>query len=168
MSVKIIQRDEILIAALQKVKKQAWVGVFNGIAESIYNQVYLMESRWWIEELECLICFTRDTGHHSSGWWKNPDYERCYHLSISFPGGRNQKAIERLLDGLYGEHKRWAWVEPPYSDKGKAKEVWHYRLFCDEHWQPIKPRGEVYSKEFTEAGWKSYSEVQAELKKDNQ
>src|SRR5690606_31231568 len=31
----------------------------------------------------CLI-YTRDVGHHSNGWWKNPDYERCRHLSISF------------------------------------------------------------------------------------
>lgn len=26
-------------------------------------------------------------------------------------------------------------------------------------WQPLKPRGEVYTRKFTEAGWKSYSEL---------
>lgn len=30
------------------------------------------------------LFFTRDGGMHSSGWFKNPDYERCYHLSLSF------------------------------------------------------------------------------------
>jgi hypothetical protein len=23
--------------------------------------------------------------------------------------------------------------------------LWHYRLFCDFFWNPIKPRGEVYN-----------------------
>jgi hypothetical protein len=32
-------------------------------------------------------------------------------------------------------------------------------VFCDERWQPILPRGEVYSREFTEKGWKSFSEM---------
>ena len=41
----------------------------------------------------------------------------------------------------------------------KRAEVYHYRLFCDEGWQPIMPRGEVYSTQFTELGWKSFSEL---------
>lgn len=159
---KTIRRDEILMAAIQRMKKYAWTGLFHG-TDSIYDKMYLAECRWKVNELECTVLFTRDTGHHSCGWWKNPDYELSYHLSVCFFGGKDQKAIEKLLDGLYGEHKKWVWVEPPYSDAGKTKEVWHYRLFADENWQPIKPRGEVYTKEFTEAGWKSYSAVQAEL-----
>ena len=31
-----------------------------------------------------VVIFTRDTGMHASGWFKNPDYERCLHLSLSF------------------------------------------------------------------------------------
>ena len=30
---------------------------------------------------------------------------------------------------------------------------------CDEAWKPIMPRGEVYSTQFTERGWKSFSEI---------
>lgn len=37
--------------------------------------------------------------------------------------------------------------------------VQHWRLFADEHWNPILPRGEVYSSKFTEIGWKSASEI---------
>lgn len=33
-------------------------------------------------------------------------------------------------------------------------------------WCPIKPRGEVYSRELTEAGYKSFSDVQAELERE--
>lgn len=165
---KVIGYKEILALAVQKIKSQAMAGVFDGRADSVYNKVYIDESRWWIKNFDCLIIFTRDTGHHSSGWWKNPDYERCWHLSISFPGGRNQAAIDKMVDLLFGENKKWIWVEPPYSDPGKSAEVWHYRLFCDQNWQPLKPRGEVYSKEFTEKGWKSYSEVQAEIKQSKQ
>ncbi len=112
------------------------------------------------------IIFTRDAGHHSSGWWKNPDYERCWHLSISFLGMPGaipvpfEKAeAERIAQGFFGDHARWCWVERPYSPEGKARDVWHYRLFCDPSWAPIQPRGEVYSKEATPADWRSFSEI---------
>ncbi len=111
---------------------------------------------------------TRDVGHHTSGWWKNPDYERCWHLSLTFfdqeTGGampRNRTLTDRILRALYGRRRRWLWCEPPYSLEGKRKDVWHYRLFCDAAWRPIKPRGEVYGRELTEAGWLSWSDLQA-------
>lgn len=110
--------------------------------------------------------FSRDTGYHTSGWWKNPDYERCYHLSVSFFDPlteqlrpQDKKIVDQFLDGLFGPNKRLLWCESPHSKAGKKRDVWHYRLFCDEHWQPILPRGEVYSKAFTEVGWKSFSEL---------
>lgn len=155
---KTILRQEILIGALRRVKAWAMKGYFDGQVMSPYFQ----DCTWWIEQHQCQIIFTRDIGHHSSGWWKNPDYERCWHLSISFPGGKNKNALAKIIDGLFGADKKMIWIEPPYSEQGKRKEVWHYRLFCDANWQPIIPRGEVYSKEFTEKGWKSYSEVQSE------
>lgn len=67
------------------------------------------------------------------------------------------------FDGMemtdYFENRRLLWCEAPYSEQGKRNEVYHYRLFCDKNWQPIMPRGEVYSKQFTELGWKSFSEL---------
>lgn len=116
--------------------------------------------------------FTRDTGHHTSGWWKNPDYERCYHFSVSFfdpvsgdPRPHDKSIVSQLVNGLFNEYAKWVWVEPPYSADGQQRGVWHYRLFCDEGWQPLKPRGEVYSRELTKAGWKSFSDVQDDLAK---
>lgn len=114
--------------------------------------------RWLLERYPCTIVYTREEGYHSGGWWKNPDYERCYHLSIAFAGGKDKKALSEILKLLFNSYQHLLWVEPPYSDEGKKMEVWHYRLFCDEHWQPIKPRGEVYNTQFTERGWKSFSE----------
>jgi hypothetical protein len=112
------------------------------------------------------LIFTYDEGHHSSGWWKNPDYERCWHLSLSFfdplSGEHVPKDVKRTSEWLiafYGEARRFLWAESPYSAHGKTADVWHYRVFCDPAWQPIIPRGEVYSKEFTEAGWQSYSDL---------
>jgi len=135
-----------------------------------------------------LIMFTRDTGHHSSGWFKNPDYERCLHLSLSFREPRPQQPAdylgsphmiaqlggimplapfdERLADAwvqaILQEDRRQAWIEGAFSQQGKELSVRHWRVFCDQAWNPIKPRGEVYSRELTEAGWKSWSDQHSE------
>lgn len=112
------------------------------------------------------LFFTRDGGHHTSGWFKNPDYERCYHLSISFRDPEtgelapfNRSIAATWVDAFFGDDQRLLWCEGPKTPHGKQAQVWHYRLFCDEHWQPIKPRGEVYSRELTEAGWQSWGDL---------
>lgn len=139
-----------------RIWKTAQHGTFDGLSP---DDPYLANCRWWLEDYGCILILTRDVGYHTSGWWKNPDYERCYHLSISFPGGGKRKTVEHILKRLFGDDRRWLWCEPPYSAEGKSAGVWHYRLFCDPAWQPLKPRGEVYTREFTEQGWKSYSEL---------
>lgn len=113
-----------------------------------------------------LLIFTRDSNMHMGGWWKNPDYERCWHLSLSFydpeteeRAPKNPKLTDEWLEVFYGDDQRYVWAEPPFSPQGKTNGVWHYRVFCDPAWQPILPRGEVYSKEFTERGWLSFSEL---------
>ena len=50
-------------------------------------------------------------------------------------------------------------MESPKGDDGKRNDVWHYRMFCDRQWQGIVPRKEVYTTEFTETCWKSFSEL---------
>lgn len=114
------------------------------------------------------IIFSKDTGHHTSGWFKNPDYERCYHLSLSFRDPLKgdsvpfeDKIADQWIDAFYGPWRKYIWLESAKFPEGKQADVRHYRVFCDEHWQPIIPRGEVYSRELTEAGWLSFSEVKA-------
>lgn len=111
------------------------------------------------------VMLSLDVGHHTSGWFKNPDYERCIHLSLSYrdpetgePRPHDKKLSEEWCDLIFGAWKRYIWEESPKFPEGKQAEVWHYRVFCDPAWQPIIPRGEVYSRELTEAGWKSWSD----------
>ena len=118
-----------------------------------------------------IIKFTRDRGYHSSGWWKNPEYEFAFHLSLSFRdietgeyAPRNKQLTKEWVELFYGNNKTLIWTEPPHSKEGKQADVWHYRLFVHEDWRtPLLPRKEVYSKDFTPSDWKSWSEVQADL-----
>ena len=118
-----------------------------------------------------LLIFTRDAGMHSCGWWKNPDYNHCWHLSLSFVDPESlqpttvhdHKIAQRWCELFFKDARRLLWCEPPFSPEGKARAVWHYRLFCDESYSiPLLPRGEVYTREFTEKGWKSWSDLHAE------
>lgn len=140
--------------------------------ETIAGSAYLRACRFVDGATGTILIYTRDIGHHTSGWFKNPDYERCRHLSLSFiepvihgalslyPRTRDLKMSRMWLDHFFtaGEQPL-LWGEPPVTPDAKVREVWHYRLFCDEHWNAIHPRGEVYSMEFTERGWKSASEL---------
>ncbi|MHC4298779.1 MAG: hypothetical protein ACYS7Y_15990 [Planctomycetota bacterium] len=121
------------------------------------------------------IIFTLDFGYHACGWWKNPDYDRCYHLSLASMGlalGKQlpqsvlsdipdltQKSREAWCKAFFAENCRLLWIEPPHTPEGKCHETYHYRLFIDESGVPLLPRGEVYSRELTEAGWKSWSDL---------
>ena len=136
--------------------------------DSPASRRYLIDCKHYHGPTQSSILFTRDTGHHTSGWWKNPDYERCYHLSISFvgfDGGRGYslpfdlRMAEKWAKAFFGDEVKNLWIEPPYSDVGKSQGVHHYRLFCDKAWQPMKPRGEVYSTDWTPAEWKSFSDI---------
>lgn len=117
------------------------------------------------------IIFTRDVGMHDCGWFKNPDYNQCYHLSLSFydtsryPHGVTPRAPERgEAEGwvrlFYGDRCRYVWEESPVSERGKQIGVRHYRVMTDRNWQPIVPAGEVYTTAKTELGWKSWSDQQ--------
>jgi hypothetical protein len=129
--------------------------------------------RFYIAPWNALCIFTLDIGAHTSGWWKNPDYEACWHLSISYAdlesgdlAPQNHKLSWKIVRAFYESHYKLVWSEPPYSKEGKAVDVWHYRLFIDKATLlPLFPRGEVYSRELTEAGWKSFSEVRADIQK---
>lgn len=152
----VLDKYTLLFDACKRIKYAASKIIWDGRGQ-------IPEScRWLLNRYPATIVFTRDTGYHTSGWWKNPDYERCWHLSISFKGGSEKKATKEIIENLFKPYEMLLWVEPPYSDQGKSMDVWHYRLFCDENWQPILPRYEVYSTQFTERKWKSFSELQYE------
>lgn len=157
-----------LDALVPFAKRRALRGLYDGRMSLETQELMALCTHWWaFSPVEAAtIIYTRDVGHHSSGWWKNPDYERCFHLSISyraFPQGdsldHDHARSLRLAVAFFGDDARLTWLEGPYSPEGKAASVWHYRLFADEGWQPFKPRGEVYSRDWTPPGWKSFSEI---------
>lgn len=118
-------------------------------------------------DLIARLLFTRDVWMHNCGWWKNPDYEQCEHLSLSFVDAETREPSQQVralakvwCDAFFGDYTRLLWAEPPYSSEGKRADVYHYRLFMHSDWKtPLLPRGEVYTREFTDAGWKSFGEL---------
>jgi hypothetical protein len=166
-----------LESTVVRLKLAAETGLYDGLIATPTDRAYFHRCRGicpvgrLADSTMAVLIYTRDHGHHSSGWWKNPDYERCRHLSLSFYDivtGLPRIPLDRKRGGelarmFFGDDTRWVWVEPPYTAEGKLKGVHHYRLFCDVAWQPIKPRGEVYTKDFTEKGWRSFSEIHGDI-----
>ena len=141
---------------------------YNGIESPETMRVIKHCTATWTDgHVGVILIFTRDVGLHSGGMFRNPDFERCYHLSISFRDPDTGKYVPfdkeeaaAFVKAFYSPNDiKKLWVESPKSPEGKESDVWHYRLMCDEHWQGIVPRGEVYSSEFTEMEWKSFSEI---------
>lgn len=125
---------------------------------------YFLKAKQFHAASGTLMIYTRDVGMHSSGWFKNPDYERCLHLSLSFwdaksktPTAFDDKLMRVWVNLFYGHWGRYVWEESQSRTDNPA-EVRHYRVLCDPRWQPIIPRGEVYTRDFIEKGWKSFSD----------
>lgn len=152
------------------LKRQAAMGTYGGIVNPI-TQRYCDACQCAHRPSGTIMILTRDMGMHSCGWWKNPDYERCLHLSLSFrdpktgvPRSRDRKLSDEWIDAVFGPLKTLIWTEPPYYPEGKKNDTWHYRVFFAPDWAaPILPRGEVYSKDWTPADWLSWSDLRAKL-----
>lgn len=157
------------IAALHK--RHAAAGVYNGDGDSLANKVLMADCTSGHIPSGSIVLFTRDKGMHDCGWWKNPDYNQCLHLSLSFRDpatgkyrSKDQEMTDKWLEVFYGPLQRLMWAERPYYPEGKQADCWHYRVFFDPTWSaPILPRGEVYSKKWTPANWMSHSELMASL-----
>lgn len=162
------ERCKVVERYARELRRIAWSGVFDGTGKT---EGYLQRCIRRNMRAGLTVTYTRDVMHHLSGWWRNPEYERAFHLSVSFfepdlgdhPIRRDPRLTKLALEAFFGKDSDKVWSEPPYTDDAKRRDVWHYRLFCDPAWEGIIPHGEVYSKLLTEGGWKSFSEVQAAL-----
>ena len=161
----------IITPSMENIRRDMWHHAKSDVwaGDGVFSR-YFNRARRRHNPTGTSLLFTRDQGYHSSGWFKNPDYERCYHLSITFfDPETGQEApfshpmAETWVKLFFGDWSRYVWTEP--GDYG-AHEVYHYRVFCDPGWQPIKPRGEVYNTELTELGWLSYSDLKYEREKE--
>jgi hypothetical protein len=116
-------------------------------------------------ELMVRLLLTRDKMHHSVGWWRNADYEYCWHLSMSacdrleFASGTvthyeelPREDIRYWTRIVFGEHVDKLWNEPGGTDPRLTRTeahrnslIWHLRLFLEpETLEPFIPSGEVY------------------------
>lgn len=113
---------------------------------------------------------TRDVGYQKAGMWQNPDFDRCLHLTLAFfqpgtvnPTAQHHSVATAIIKKMFFPHVKWVWIEPPYSERDRSHDVWHYRLFCDERWQAMRPPSDDAAKELTAKGWKSFADVQAAI-----
>lgn len=97
------------------------------------------------------LLLTFDVGYHACGWWKNSDYDRCWHLSLTHPAGQHletpdEREVFAWAERLWREHASKAWIEGAASslDVYRLPNVVHARLFVGAHDEPIIPEGEVY------------------------
>lgn len=122
-------------------------------------------------ELTVRLLLSRDRMHHSVGWWRNAEYEYCWHLSLSARdrlaltawharGGPEPDYEDIPRDEvrywarlIFGEHVDKLWHEPGGTDprltpeeRHRHSRLLHLRLFLDpETTEPFIPRGEVYA-----------------------
>lgn len=164
-----VRLEHVAIAA--RMKQKALSGWYIGSMETLrlygaYADTHAVTNP---HELAVRLLFTRDRMHHSVGWWRNADYECCWHLSIScwervklevFAPGDTPTYVdipeaEETYWGrlFFGDHARWVWHEPGGTDPRLSaeeartnKHLAHLRLFIDHEppHVPIFPVGEVY------------------------
>ncbi len=125
----VIQHDFGSIA--NRMRYRASAGEFRGGASEVEQQ-YIRKCS--TRAGGTTLIFTRDVGNYSCGWLAEPAHERCLHLSISC-----DDPIERdaWLRAFFGDRVEALWGEYSVSGFGREKDVWHWRLFCDELWNPI-------------------------------
>lgn len=108
-------------------------------------------------ELMISVIASHDQGTHASGWWRNSDYDRCWHLSLVAIAGLAKYADLPEADlrawgrAVFGQHIKISWTEPPasvldiYRDAPASAYTTHIRVFLDREGNPIQPEGEVYT-----------------------
>jgi hypothetical protein len=148
---------------VRSTSKDARSLIADNIAREVRDHLLLGGSirRWTArsihdEAVTVSIIASEDRGAHASGWWRNADYDRCWHLSIcamTRAGYVDLPDEDRRLwaSAVFGKHLSIAWVEPAaskldiYRDAPASAYTTHVRVFLDQDGHPIKPEGEVYT-----------------------
>ncbi len=166
-------REHDAIARQMRAKARTRTGWLIGDTPSLeaFGAKRFTVARTTPELIVCLL-LSRDRMHHSVGWWRNAEYEYCWHLSLS---ARDRLAYRAAEAGrapgrdlsyeelptsevrywarlIFGEHVDKLWNEPGGTDprltvteRRRNALIWHLRLFLDpETKEPFIPTGEVY------------------------
>jgi hypothetical protein len=113
------------LALVNQMRFKARQGWYIGTEETLVRHGAMRDifSATNPHELGTRLILTRDRMHHSVGWWRNADYECCWHLSISCrdlakageqPAAPDFEPVsheEEVFWGrlFFGEHARWVW-----------------------------------------------------------
>lgn len=113
MSAKLFDSRWLMAGVAKEMRRRAMSGIaVYGSLNSPYARQYSEQCTGVHQPTGTIIKFTRDQGCHSTGWWKNPDYERCFHLSLSFRdvetgefAPRNTKLSREWVESFFGDSK---------------------------------------------------------------
>lgn len=164
----LVEHRELVRAMAAK----AMTGWFEGTLDSLtaFGATEDLPSRTDPEEIWVRLLLSRDRSHHASGWWRNAEWEYCWHLSISSrPAVEARMARVGLAENVgyvdlprdeevywgrlfFGEYASMVWHEPGGTDprltqeeRHRNKAIAHLRVFLDpETFEPFIPSGEVY------------------------
>lgn len=158
-----IANNDLMMA--QSMLRQANRGWYTGDMQSMRRFAQRRDVVGRTEhQLMIRLLLTKDRMHHSVGWWRNADYEYCWHLSISAWGraerGRAPVEPEDIPAdeerywsfAFFPEHYDKLWHEPGGTDprltpeeKMRHRHFAHLRLFLHPlTFEPFIPEGEVY------------------------
>lgn len=159
---------------VERMGRKAMSGWFVGTMATLeaFGATADLPSRTNPAEVWVRLLLTRDRSHHSSGWWRNAEYEFCWHLSISARpsadcrlaalglkkpdevGYVDLPKLEETYWGrlVFGVHADKVWHEPGGTDPSltaaearRNRSISHLRLFLDpDTFEPFIPSGEVY------------------------
>lgn len=164
-----LEEHRELVRAMAAKAMRGW---YHGTLETLaaYGATEDIPSRTNPEEVWVRLLLTRDRMHHSVGWWRNAEYEYCWHLSISArPAVSARLARIGLAESVgyvdldrpeetywgrlfFAEHAGKVWHEPGGTDPRLTRaeahrhsSISHLRLFLDpETFEPFIPTGEIY------------------------
>jgi len=149
-------------AALRETTRQFVAGVIRShLATQGDQRRWVAPSSTGDPSVTISLIASEDRGTHASGWWRNSDYDRCWHLSLC--AMENRGALRAQFADLppadrtywpravFGSHLDLAWIEPPASKLDPHRHApasaytTHVRVFLDQGGHPIRPEGEVYT-----------------------
>jgi len=139
---------------------------------------YISFNRGFHDKTQALLLYSREVWMPLTiGDKVIQDQTRWRHFSISFhntdilkdpehygharlPSRDDRVLVDRWIEAFFGNQRRLLLCEPPFTERGRQFDVWHYRLLVGENWLPAKVTREIPESEFEAAGWISYPKSQ--------
>jgi hypothetical protein len=151
---EIEQRHRALAMRMRRKAEKGW---YTGDMRSLQlNSARAVVFAVTEPELAVSLSLSRDKMHHSVGWWRNADYEYCWHLSMAtkaiVEGGVPDQGkwsdlpfehfppaeVRYWIHAFFREDVDKLWMEPGGTDPRLTMDerrahatMWHARLFLN-------------------------------------